>query len=487
MNTIEEKPRINYSNNKKEQQNQLTIPIEFQNQSFPSYLSLSDDNNNNLYININQNHEDILDEITKINKLLEEKNTTIKNFQNSIDNNKKETNQINQKISKLEKELLSEKKNVESQKIKINELNSSINEINSYINNPKKEKNLESNYLKLKFSNVPYSEKYVIESLQKDLTDYQLYIEEIISHKKPIITEILTELQNCVNEINPNYKVNLYGSYCTGLCLPWSDIDTVISYSQGHYEEFFLSKLYIKLTTKNWVKSHLFIENTNVPIIKLVSNDKFNFHIDISIQNESHFGLKTVELIKSYLDNYIVLKPIILALKTLLNNSNLNNPYTGGLSSYGLILMVVSFIQSQIDSKKYDNNSPNILGETFLNVLGHYGIFFDYNKFIIISYPIGPIQEDDNEIEFPFNNTNELIIVDPLNKQNNVAKSTFHFMNIKMVFMIAYMVAKEDCECGCHYHNIFNNKMLSTEHCILKRIFSSVKRFEESNNIFYNK
>ena len=98
MNTIEEKPRIYHSNNKKEQQNQVTIPIEFQNQSFPTYLSLSDDNNNNLYININQNHEEILDEITKINKLLEEKNTTIKNFQNSIDNNKKETNQINQKI-----------------------------------------------------------------------------------------------------------------------------------------------------------------------------------------------------------------------------------------------------------------------------------------------------------------------------------------------------------------------------------------------------
>ena len=192
MNTIEEKPRINYSNNKKEQQNQLTIPIEFQNQSFPSYLSLSDDNNNNLFININQNHEEISEEISKIKKLLKEKNTTIKNFENSIDNNKKETNQINQKISKIEKELLSEKKNVDSQKIKINELNSSISEINSYINNPKKEKNLESNYLKLKFSNVSYSEQYVIESLQKDLTDYQLYIEEIISHKKPIISEILT-------------------------------------------------------------------------------------------------------------------------------------------------------------------------------------------------------------------------------------------------------------------------------------------------------
>ena len=73
-----------------------------------------------------------------------------------------------------------------------------------------------------------------------------------------------------------------------------------------------------------------------------------------------------------------------------------------------------------------------------------------------------------------------MIIIDPLNKQNNVAKSTFHYMNIKMAFMIAYMVAKEDCECGCHFSAI-QNKYFETEHCILKRIFNSVKRFSDVN------
>ena len=53
-------------------------------------------------------------------------------------------------------------------------------------------------------------------------------------------------------------------------------------------------------------------------------------------------------------------------------------------------------------------------------------------------------------------------------------------MNIKMAFMIAYMVAKEDCECGCHF-NVIQNKYFETEHCILKRIFNSVKRFSDVN------
>lgn len=63
-------------------------------------------------------------------------------------------------------------------------------------------------------------------------------------------------------------------------------------------------------------------------------------------------------------------------------------------------------------------------------------------------------------------------------------KSTFQYMNIKMAFMIAYMVAKEDCECGCHY-DILQNKVIGVEHCILKRIFNSVKRFSDANKTLY--
>ena len=151
------------------------------------------------------------------------------------------------------------------------------------------------------------------------------------------------------------------------------------------------------------------------------------------IENKNNEIIKRA---KEYLNTYKVLKPIILALKTLLKNGNLNDPYKGGLSSYGLILMVVSFIQSEIDNEKYKEKSPTIIGETFLNVLGHYGIFFDYNNYVIITYPVnekGDGGDKDNTYQF-IPNTHELIIVDPLNKQNNVAKSNFQFMNIKMGF-----------------------------------------------------
>ncbi len=149
--------------------------------------------------------------------------------------------------------------------------------------------------------------------------------------------------------------------------------------------------------------------------------------------------------------------------------------------------MVVSFIQSEIDNEKYNEKSPTIIGETFLNVLGHYGIFFDYNNYVIITYPVnekGDGSDKDNTYQF-IPNTHELIIVDPLNKQNNVAKSTFQFMNIKMGFLIAFMVAKEDCECGCHYEYLKNDRDMEHGHCILKRIFNSIKRFKDANKNIY--
>lgn len=48
-----------------------------------------------------------------------------------------------------------------------------------------------------------------------------------------------------------------------------------------------------------------------------------------------------------------------------------------------------------------------------------------------------------------------------------------------MSFMIAFLVSHEECECSCHYNNPFTctEEMQNTEHCILKRIFNSVRRF----------
>jgi non-canonical poly(A) RNA polymerase PAPD5/7 len=192
-----------------------------------------------------------------------------------------------------------------------------------------------------------------------------------------------------------------------------------------------------------------------------------------------------VDLVKTYLKEYEALEPLIYSLKNILKNSNLNDPYTGGLSSYGLILMIVSFLQSQLESKKPIKITDNNLGRLFLEFLWYYGIVFDHSKYVIYTYAPNdnnPVDKESVNLFFNMQPNHELIIVDPLNKQNNVARSTYQFVNIKMGFMISFVVSHEECECGCHFNKICDDNIISnTEHCILKRIFNSVKRFNVNN------
>ena len=65
---------------------------------------------------------------------------------------------------------------------------------------------------------------------------------------------------------------------------------------------------------------------------------------------------------------------------------------------------------------------------------------------------------------------------DPLNHSNNVAKNTRQFDKIKLAFSLGALAAREQCECGCHFEKEGYSDYMKTEHCLLKRIFNSVKR-----------
>jgi hypothetical protein len=55
-----------------------------------------------------------------------------------------------------------------------------------------------------------------------------------------------------------------------------------------------------------------------------------------------------------------------------------------------------------------------------------------------------------------------------------------------MAFMIGFVVSREECECSSHYNinkpNEIDIPICNFDHCILKRIFNSVKRFNANIN-----
>jgi DNA polymerase sigma len=385
-------------------------------------------------------------------------------------------------------------------------------------------------YKDLKFMPHQIEDTEMFKILNKDLLDYQKYITEKINKKIPLISNMINEIKATLNTLTQDYDIQVYGSYANNLCMPWSDLDLVLvnknaNLNDNNYqdnnnnnennnenilleqnndlqsdsasiantdstretfnskmENDYLIQLYYKLKNKTWIKQLILTENLSIKILRIIAKEAYSdMNIDISFDSEKHNGLKCVNLVKSYLKEYTVLKPITIALKAILQSANLHNPNKGGLSSYGLILMVVSYIQSQKENFGL-KNEPDLIGKIFYGFLKHYGILFDFNKYLILTYPINETNYANNDKE-SFLNINqfsqEFIILDPLNNKNNVANSSFQFMNLKMAFMIAFMVTMEDCDCGCHYGKaVYENSFNSTEHSYLKRMLNSVRRFQ---------
>lgn len=79
-----------------------------------------------------------------------------------------------------------------------------------------------------------------------------------------------------------------------------------------------------------------------VPIIKLRHKES-DVKVDISFNMAS--GVQSAQLIKQFKRKFPVLSKLVLVLKQFLLQRDLNEVFTGGISSYSLILMTISFLQ----------------------------------------------------------------------------------------------------------------------------------------------
>ena len=489
------------NNSRKLEEENSSLKKDLEKVNFKKNELINNVQEKNNYINqLELKHKKEIDNLNSKMKIIQEEKDSLSENVKLLEQQKKE---LEQKILNLEKENNELNQNLSQIKLEYSELNQKTEKMIKEKENERLNKNIPtidiknnplhySNYLNKKFTNFNYEKEYMLDGLSCDLIDFEAFVKLRTEKEKDIYDTLVKNVQISVDKSIPDYSVNLYGSHATNLCLPWSDLDVVLI-KKGNHENInninleddnskFLSKLYEYIRNEPWVKECKLIGKASVPIIKLIAIEKYNnMSIDISIQDEKHFGLKCVDLVKSFLKEYQSLKPLVLAIKNILKQANLNDPYRGGISSYGIILMIVYFFQKQkssgIDISPGENNSN--LGKLFFEFIQFYAIFFEPNKEIIC---LNNGINNKMFIEFDFPNIThnlELIIIDPLNRFNNVAKSCQQFFNIKMSFIICLKTLLDDCECGCHYNQIGEkHDNLQVEHCFLKRIFNNIRRFE---------
>lgn len=185
-------------------------------------------------------------------------------------------------------------------------------------------------------------------ALCEEVMAFEKSVDEYFEEKKPQFDNLIKLMQGAVREVAADAEFYVYGSFATGLSLPWSDIDIVIKLPQTYYSYTVLDSIENNLKKKKWVEDVKIIKNASIPVLKINCTKQYhNKKIDISIQENKHNGLLCVELVKDYLNMYPPVRPLVLILKQFLYHLNLNDTYIGGLSSYALILMIVYLIQTK--------------------------------------------------------------------------------------------------------------------------------------------
>ena len=465
--------------------NEKTINININSYS-SSLLDKNDNlnNNNNLYSTKSQ-----------MALLSEHESFSLENDFDISENNNKQINIDNNDLSKNNTDKINNLKNINCEpKIIPNNITINMNSMNP---DPKLNslENIKNNNFSKSITNISYNNNFInytnmpiisniytpytpsekfFESLTSEIKNYNTVTLKNISLLNPLRNKYLNEIENLIKtNLNSKYEIKYghYGSYFTNLSIEGSDVDILIYYKNKNVEknkDFFDDLLLILKQNEDKFESIQPILTASVPVIKLqifIKNeikdlklehmsylegywefDKIKFDITFT-QNEQEYlhSQQVVEYINKSLNTYPIISDLLLILKRYFKIMRMNKSFHGGLSSYSLYLLIVSFC------KKF----PTVItskGKALFSFLGMFS-FFEFDK-------LGIDIENSNLFYFLNTNSNvnnynldeniikkEINIIDPLTKLN-VAKSSFKVDEIQTTFRTAYDFLRTE---GCYY------------------------------------
>lgn len=302
--------------------------------------------------------------------------------------------------------------------------------------------------------------------LTKEIEDFIAYISpsEAEIRKR---NEVVRRVADTIRELWPEAQVRLFGSFASGIYLPNADLDLVVLSKLGYQynHEYRIRELASVLQQKNITKQMKVIANTRVPIIKFEDRET-GLPVDISFEKPS--GVKAVKRIRDWCAEFPQLRPLVLVVKQFLVHRNSDEVYKGGLGSFSVVCMAVSFLNARRrrrrkqaaaqQAPREDSESetavpvpvpepepePESLGKLVLAFFELYGVRFNYARHALrmtgdMAYlelaRHGHLQRASClQYGWMFG----LAIEDPEDPANNIAAGSFRFHVVKDQFQAAF-------------------------------------------------
>jgi non-canonical poly(A) RNA polymerase PAPD5/7 len=226
---------------------------------------------------------------------------------------------------------------------------------------------------------------------------------EEIQQRESLIQLIQTFISNLFTEVDESGQshsscsISVFGSQAAGLILPSSDIDMVVFFkpsdstsgkdasnpividgketdtppdtdASNNIDYKPLIQMYEAFRdSEEWKDQLTYLElilESRIPLLKFTYGPS-NISVDISM--EQPLGPQAATLCLQYMDALPALRPLTMVLKYFLLARGLNEPFSGGMGSYALLLMIVSFLQQREREERQRNRSVSRKGSSHNN------------------------------------------------------------------------------------------------------------------------
>ncbi|KAH9465169.1 hypothetical protein Pst134EA_013062 [Puccinia striiformis f. sp. tritici] len=362
------------------------------------------------------------------------------------------------------------------------------------------------------FDRLTWKGRNVQQMLTAEIGSFVAYIQP--THEEHQLREMIIQMiRNVVQDKWPDSDVEPFGSFGTKLYLPAGDIDLVIISQQMMNEQKsrILYKLAPLIRENNIGQEVVVIAKAKVPIIKFKTIFG-NINVDISI-NQSN-GIVAMKKVTELLDDICAIshefvkpkssnrknhkdtassgekeeienlhdgeeeeeeekkitkivnelgaaKCLILVVKSVLKQRGMNEVYTGGLGSYSIICLVVSFLQLHPKIQRGDIDPNKNLGVLLLEFFELYGKHFNFDRtgisvrkggYYFVKADRGWVRERQPYL---------LSIEDPADESNDISGGSHNILSVRSAFSGAFDLLSATLY---HRHSIQSSRSEAVHH-----------------------